>query len=252
MRLNYSLPLSGIDAAILVGGLGTRLRGVVDDVPKPLAPVLGRPFLYYLLDMLARYGVRSITLCSGYLAELVRDKVGDEWLGIPIHHSVEDQPLGTAGALALAKGFLKSDRVLVMNGDTWLEPDFTSFRQLAQNCDCCIASVRVTDASRYGLLEYNRSGRLIAFREKSCTLAGPRSINAGVYFLSQPLLSTLPKCRMSLETHILPGLVAEGRVLVFESTSPFLDIGIPSDYAAASDFLAAMNSRAGKAKSGKL
>jgi len=80
------IPLSNIDVAILVGGLGTRLRDVVDDVPKPLAPVLGRPFLFYLLDMLALRGARSVTLCSGYMAGFVKDKTRPEWLGMPMQN----------------------------------------------------------------------------------------------------------------------------------------------------------------------
>lgn len=248
MRLHSSLSLSGIDVAILVGGLGTRLRGVLDDMPKPLAPVLGRPFLHYLLDMLAQHGARSVTLCSCYMAYRFCEMIGTEWQDMPIHHSIESEPMGTAGALALAKRFCKSDQVLVMNGDTWLEPYFPGFLKAAKNCVCCIASVSVPDASRYGLLEYDRSGRLKAFREKSRTAIGPGPVNAGVYFLSQELLSTLPTRRMSLETQILPSFVAEARVCVFETTSPFLDIGIPSDYAAASDFLTAVTSQAHKAK----
>jgi dTDP-glucose pyrophosphorylase/8-oxo-dGTP pyrophosphatase MutT (NUDIX family) len=230
-----SLPLSGIDAAILVGGLGTRLRGVVDDVPKPFAPVLGRPFLFYILDMLALRGARSVTLCSGYMAEFVREKTGAEWLGMPIHHSVETEPLGTAGALAHAREFLKSPRVLVINGDTWLEPDFQAFLETAERCDFGIAAAKVPDASRYGTLETASDGRLLAFREKSPTPA-PGLINAGMYLVSQEILATLPQKRTSLETEILPGLAEAGRIQVFETDSPFLDIGIPSDYAAAPEF----------------
>jgi dTDP-glucose pyrophosphorylase/8-oxo-dGTP pyrophosphatase MutT (NUDIX family) len=230
-----TLPLSGIDAAILVGGLGTRLRGVVDDVPKPFAPVLGRPFLFYILDMLALRGARSVTLCSGYMAEFVRKKTDAEWLGMPIHHSVENKPLGTAGALANAKNFLTSPHVLVINGDTWLEPDFQPFLENAERCDFCIAAAKVPDASRYGTLETALDGRLLAFREKSAAPA-PGLINAGMYLISQKILATLPQKRTSLETEILPGLAAAGRIQVFETDSPFLDIGIPSDYAAAPDF----------------
>lgn len=235
MNPSKSLPLSGIDAAILIGGLGTRLRGVVDDVPKPFAPVLGRPFLFYMLDMLALRGARSVTLCSGYMADYVKEKIGTDWLGMPINHSVETEPLGTAGALAHAKGFLKSDRVLVINGDTWIEPDFQGFHQAAERSDFCIATVQVPDASRYGTLEYDASGRLLAFREKSPS-AAPGAINAGHYLVAQEMIASLPDERASLETQVLPGLAAKGRISVFETKSPFLDIGIPADYAAATDF----------------
>lgn len=235
MAEQKSLPLAGIDAAILVGGLGTRLRSVVDDVPKPFAPVLGRPFLFYLLDMLALRGARSVTLCSGYMAEFVHDKTGTEWLGMPIHHSVEAEPLGTAGALANARNFLNSARVLVINGDTWLTPDFQAFLEAAIRCDFCIAAAQVSDASRYGTLETASDARLLAFHEKSPTPA-PSLINAGMYLVSQEILAILPKKRTSLETKILPGLASAGRIKVFKTDSPFLDIGIPSDYAAAPEF----------------
>jgi D-glycero-alpha-D-manno-heptose 1-phosphate guanylyltransferase len=235
VSISNSLPLSGIDAAILVGGLGTRLRGVVNDVPKPFAPVLGRPFLFFLLDMLALRGARSVTLCSGYMAEFVREKIGTEWLGMPIHHSVETEPLGTAGALAHAKEFLKSSRVLVLNGDTWFEPHFPNLLAAAESSEFCIASAQVPDASRYGTLEIDPADRILAFKEKSPT-ASPGLINAGLYLLSRNIIDSIPPGRLSLETQVLPGLVAAARVNVFKSPSPFLDIGIPSDYAAAAAF----------------
>lgn len=230
-----TLPLSGIDAAILVGGLGTRLRGVVDNVPKPLAPVLGRPFLFYLLDMLALRGARSVTLCSGYMADFVQEKTGSEWMGMPVHHSIEKEPMGTAGALALAKNFLQSDRVLTMNGDTWFEPDFKAFAEAAEGSEFCIAAAQVPDASRYGTLEWDADGSLISFKEKSNSPASG-SINAGVYFVSQKLLASLRVEPLSLERSVLSRLTLERRVKVFLSASPFLDIGIPSDYAAAAGF----------------
>jgi NDP-sugar pyrophosphorylase family protein len=235
MRIAPTLPLSGIDVAILVGGLGTRLREVVDNVPKPLAPVLGRPFLFYLLDMLALRGARSVTLCSGYMADFVQQKTGSEWMGMRIHHSVEKEPMGTGGALALAKVFLKSERVLVMNGDTWFEPDFKAFADAAEGSEFCIASAQVPDASRYGTLDWDAEGRLISFKEKSESPA-PGSINAGVYLVSQNLLASLRVEPLSLERAVLPALTLERRVKVFPTDAPFLDIGIPSDYAAAAGF----------------
>lgn len=235
MQTSESLPLAGIDVAILVGGLGTRLRGVVDDVPKPLAPVLGRPFLYYLLDMLSLRGARSVTLCSGYMAGFVEEKTGMEWLGMPIRHSVENEPMGTAGALALARDELQSERVLVLNGDTWLEPDFKALEDTAENSDFCIAGAAVPDASRYGMLEWDASGRLISFSEKNQS-GTPGSINAGMYLITQNLLASLPVEPHSLERQVLPGLTFEGRVKVFPTDSPFLDIGTPGDYARAGEF----------------
>ena len=234
------MPLSDIDVAILVGGLGTRLRGVVDDVPKPLAPVLGRPFLFYLLDMLALRGARSVTLCSGYMAGFVKEKTGTKWLGMPIHHSVENEPMGTAGALALARKYLRSHRVLVLNGDTWLEPDFEAFAAASENSDFCIAGASVPDASRYGMLEWDASGRLVAFTEKTQS-ATSGTINAGMYLITQNLLASLPVEPLSLEREVLPALTVERRVKVFPADSPFLDIGTPESFQLADEFFTTHN-----------
>lgn len=230
------LPLSGTDCAVLVGGLGTRLHGVVHDLPKPLAPVHGRPFLFYLLDMLALRGARSVTLCSGHLAGTIQKSTGSQWLGMPVHHSIESTPLLTAGALALAKTTLQSDRVLVCNGDTWFEPDFTRFFLAAEDSDFCIAAATVPDATRYGRILWDQSGRLTSFLEKN-PQGGASPINSGVYLLSQEMLRSLPAEPLSLERGLLPGLVAGGRAKVHPSTGAFLDIGTPEDFATAADFI---------------
>ncbi len=236
MRL-APLPLSNIDAAILVGGRGTRLRGVVDDVPKPLAPVLERPFLFYQLDMLALRGARSVTLCCGYKADLVRERVGSDWLGMPVNFSIESEPLGTAGALSFARGMLKSDHVLVLNGDSWLEPAWAGFVEAADSirAECCLSLVRVPDSGRFGSVE-TEDGLVTAFLEK-CADRKAGLINGGVYLLSQDLLSTLPAEPYSLERSIFPSLLLEQRLRGVITESPFLDIGIPESYAAAGAFL---------------
>ena len=170
------------------------------------------------------------------MADFVQEKTGSEWMGMPIHHSVEMEPMGTAGALALAKNFLQSERVLIMNGDTWFEPDFKAFAEAAAGSEFCIAAAQVPDASRYGTLEWDSDSCLISFTEKSDSPASG-TINAGVYFVSQKLLASLPVEPLSLERAVLPALVLERRIKIFQSASPFLDIGIPSDYAAAAGFL---------------
>ncbi len=99
------------------------------------------------------------------MADFVQEKTGSEWMGMPIHHSVEKEPLGTAGALALAKNFLQSERVLIMNGDTWFEPDFKASAEVAEGSEFCIAAAQVPDASRYGTLEWDADERLISFKK---------------------------------------------------------------------------------------
>ena len=240
MRM-FELPLSGIDAAVLVGGLGTRLRDVVADVPKPLAPVLGRPFLFYILDMLALRGVRSVTLCCGYKAGVVSGTVGDDWLGMPVNYSIESDPLGTGGALGLARQYLRSDSVLVLNGDSWLEPDWTSFREAAESdaAYACLSLVDVTDSSRFGSVKL-AGNRVVAF-EKNLNAGRGGLINGGVYLLSQEMLSALSGFQCSLESDVFPVLAGEGRLAGLVGDSPFLDIGIPESYAVANEFISALN-----------
>lgn len=231
------LPLAGIDAAILVGGLGTRLRGVVSDVPKPLAPVLGRPFLFYILDMLALRGARSATLCCGYKAEMVSAAVGSEWLGMPVGYSVEPGPMGTGGALGLAREHLRSDPVLLLNGDSWLEPDWLELREAAagDGIDACLSLVNVVDSSRFGAVRLN-GNRVVAFEGSSGT-GCPGPINGGACLISRRVLASLPPSPCSLEADVFPVLAAEGRLAGLVSGSPFLDIGIPGSYAMAADFM---------------
>ncbi|MEI6073128.1 MAG: sugar phosphate nucleotidyltransferase [Verrucomicrobiae bacterium] len=235
-----NLPLAGIDAAILVGGMGTRLRGVVDDVPKPLAPVLGRPFLYYQLDMLALRGARSVTLCCGYKAGLVRETIGSDWLGMPVNYSVESEPLGTGGALSLARQLLASPLVLVLNGDSWLEPDWADFVEAAgdSRAEVSLALVEVPDSGRFGTVGIE-DGLVIDFKEKSASRQAGL-INGGVYLVSQDVLGTLQEGPCSLEKDIFPALALERRLRGMVAQSPFLDIGVPGDYAAAGNFFSAL------------
>ena len=230
-----SLPLDSIDVAVLVGGLGTRLRGVVADIPKPLAPVLGRPFLFYQLDVLALRGARSVTLCCGYKADLVRETVGSEWLGMPVNYSVETTPLGTGGALRLAGPFLTSSRVLVLNGDSWLEPEWTALREAADGgSEGSLALVQVADSGRFGAVDMD-GGIVTAFKEKD-TMGQSGLINGGIYLLSQGLLAALPDGPHSLERDVFPALALRKCLSGVVAKSPFLDIGVPESYAAAGDF----------------
>ncbi|MEX1118736.1 MAG: nucleotidyltransferase family protein, partial [Terrimicrobiaceae bacterium] len=220
------LPLTNTDVAILVGGMGTRLRGVVDDVPKPLAPVLGRPFLFYQLDMLALRGARSVTLCCGYKADLVREMTGTSWLGMMLQHSVETEPLGTAGALALAGPFLTSPHVVVMNGDSWLDPEWSHFLHVAgePQTDGCLALARVPDASRFGTVGMD-DGKITSFHEK-CETHDPGLINGGVYLISKKILTALPLRNHSLEREVFPAMAAGAHLAGSFTESPFLDIGV--------------------------
>ena len=221
------------EAIVLAGGFGTRLRGIVDDVPKPLAPVAGRPFLAWLLDRLAAGGMRRCILATGYLSELIEERIGRRWQGMDIAYSLEPAPLGTGGAIRLAAKQLQGDAAHVLNGDTWLEYDPAALEAAAResNAPMAIALARVEDVARYGAVDIDH-GRVSGFREKG--EAGPGWINAGCYFLGADALAALPaRDAFSFEQEVLQPRVQAGAVAAFTVTAGFIDIGVPEDYARA-------------------
>lgn len=220
------------EAIVLVGGLGTRLRAVVDNLPKPLAPVAGRPFLAWVLDHLAERRIRRVILATGYMGELVREVVGRRWSGMDVVYSQETEPLGTGGAVRAASVWLQGDGVHVLNGDTFLAYDPAALELLVRTsgADIGVALAHVGDVGRYGAAT-RRDAWLEAFEEKGG--AGAGWINAGCYFLRSPVLGSLPAGASSLETALLAPAVTAGRVVGYDHTSGFIDIGVPDDYARA-------------------
>lgn len=228
-----------ITAAILAGGLGTRLRAVVTDRPKALAEVHGRPFLSFLLDQLAAARIRDVVLCIGYRGEQVRAAFGDAYGGLRLRYSQERELLGTAGALRLALPLLQSDPVLVMNGDSFCETDLRAFARWhwERGAEATLLLVRVPDAGRYGRVEVDAAGRVLRFEEKGST-GDPGWVNAGVYLLSRRLLGTIPAGRpVSLEHQVFPAWIGRG-LYGYRTAGRFLDIGTPEAYAMAEAFFA--------------
>ena len=220
-------------AIILAGGLGTRLRGVIGEVPKPLAPVQGRPFIAWQLDLLAAQGIGTVVLATGYRAAMFREALGVDWHGMRLVHTPEPELLGTGGAIAHAAQGLGGGPVLVVNGDTFLRLDLCRFGATMRQPDawCSLAVVRVSDTARFGALHVV-DGRVFAIHEKGS--AGPGLINGGWYWLSAQALQALPVGQAySFERDVLPGWVDQHRVLVYTETCDFIDIGVPSDYATA-------------------
>jgi D-glycero-alpha-D-manno-heptose 1-phosphate guanylyltransferase len=231
--------LDSLATLILVGGLGTRLRSVLPrDVPKPLAPIGGRPFLSYLLQFLARQGVNHVILSTGFLSR-VFDQVIKESSpsGIKITFSKESEPLGTAGAIRQARRFLTTDPVLILNGDSiclaTISPMVTA--HLEKNAKASAMLVWVNDIRRFGAVQLNEAGQISGFGEKIAA-GGPGLINAGVYLLSGRALDDLPeKVPCSLEYDVFPRWIGSG-FYGFVSRAPFIDIGTPESYAAAEKF----------------
>jgi D-glycero-alpha-D-manno-heptose 1-phosphate guanylyltransferase len=215
------------EAVVLAGGLGTRLRPVVSDVPKPLAPIAGRPFLHWLLDGLARQGIARVVLATGYMAGSIRDAVGATHAGIEVLHAPEPAPLGTGGAIWAALGHCAGERVFVLNGDTWLGAALAPITAEAPRADIVMAVRPVADRSRYGSVRVE-GGRVVGMTPKGLT--GPGLVNAGLYLMRRDLPARRPIAgAFSFENEVLaaPG---DLDIRAHRSDAPFIDIGTPEDF----------------------
>jgi NDP-sugar pyrophosphorylase family protein len=230
-----------MEAIILAGGKGTRLRSLVKDVPKPMAEVAGRPFLEWLLLTLKTQGLQRAVLCTGYRAEVIESYFKDgASLEMELRYSRECNPLGTGGAVRHALDMVQAERLLVLNGDSFCRIDLSRLRKTHLDC-LALATLWVVhreDCSRYGQVFLSDDGTVIRFTEKSPTVE-PGLINAGVYLLERKLVESIPDRReASLEKEVFPSLIGNGLVGVI-GNGPFLDIGTPEDYMRASAFITA-------------
>ena len=228
-----------VTAIILAGGKGTRLREVVADRPKVLAPVAGRPFLAYLLDQVERAGVRRVILSTGHMAEQFADVIGHRHNGIEINYAREESPLGTGGAIKFAAAQSNSPHVLVMNGDSYFDADLVSYTawHAAGGQDASLLLVKVPDASRFGTVELRPDGEHVAaFLEKQ-GVARPGLINAGIYLLRQDAIYRIPDGPCSIERDVFPSWLDAFDVRGWVTDGEFIDIGIPTDYERSHDFM---------------
>ena len=220
---------------LLVGGLGTRLRSVVKDVPKPMAPVNGRPFLEHLICHYRDSAIRHFVLCVAYKAEHIERHFGNgDGLGVEIEYSREEELLGTGGALALAARFVRTDPFLAANGDSYSGFDLRGMVKAHEEKRACatLLTAEVPDTSRYGLIQHDTEGRITGALEKKSP-GGPGEINSGVYLLGSEVIRMVRRDRVcSLERDVFPLLI--GRAFYcFRGSGVFLDIGVPSDLARA-------------------
>lgn len=224
-------------AIILAGGFGSRLRSVVPNLPKPLAPIHGMPFLHYLLEDLKSQGVRRTVISTGYLAEIIEARLGHQHGPMEILYSREDAPLGTGGALKLAiDRFGLNKEVLALNGDTYfpapLEHMLSVLRK-TPSAHFAIALKRLPYADRYGTVELAKNGTIGCFVEKGLKRDG--LINGGIYALRTKVFDAIaPGEFFSLETTLLVPLAETGSLVGLPFDAPFIDIGMPEDYARAS------------------
>ncbi len=228
-------------AIILAGGLGTRLRSVVADVPKPMASIEGRPFLEYQLDYWISRGISHFILAVGYKHEVISAYFGSTYHGAKLTYSIEDTPLGTGGGFLLALKKTTEDLVLLLNGDTFFDIDFkyleTQHRE--KSADVTFSVFRTFEAGRYMGMDIDKDGRVKSLATNNSELG--RLANGGVYLVKTSAIMDGYKAsdaKVSLEDDIFPGMV-NNRAQMFSVSfeGRFIDIGVPSDYQRAAEVL---------------
>lgn len=241
-----------MEAILLCGGLGTRLRSVVSDRPKPMADIAGKPFLHYFVRMLSEKGVERFIFALGYMGEQIEAyfRDGREY-GISIAYSYEESPLGTGGAIRNALPKMQEEDVLVLNADTYFDTDYRSLfqEQRMKRADMTIASREIEDISRYGAIVKDTDGRVLRWNEKQSgsgetmpdsaeTLArseetAPKrgEINGGIYVMKKSLIEKIPVGKQSLENDCIPVWLSHSvKIHALPSDGYFMDIGVPEDY----------------------
>jgi NDP-sugar pyrophosphorylase family protein len=230
--------LLDIDIAILTGGMGTRLKAALPDLPKGLAPVMGRPFLTHLLDRLAVFGVTRTVLCTGYLGDMIQSALGMSYAGIRLAYSLEPTPLDTGGALRLAFPLFHHETIMVLNGDSYVHTDLSVFRSWFRQCgaQAALLLAQASNASCFGRVQLGNDDEIRAFMEKdgeSC----PGWVNAGIYLFAKSVIESIePDCRVSLERQIFPAMVGSD-LKGYQTQADLLDIGTPESLERAEQFL---------------
>jgi len=218
-------------AIVLAGGLGTRLREAVPDLPKCMAPVAGRPFLYHVINYLRKQGITSFIFSLGYKHEVIEQYLKDEFHTLDYQCVIETEPLGTGGAIQLSCRHASEKQVLVTNGDTLFKVDLAELASFhkAQDADCTLALKPMKNFDRYGMVEINKKGIVESFREKQFYTDG--LINGGVYLLNvERFLSHSYPLKFSFEKDYLEQQVEQGALSAQAQDGYFIDIGIPDDY----------------------
>jgi mannose-1-phosphate guanylyltransferase len=226
-----------MQALILVGGEGTRLRPLTETVPKPALPLVDRPFISYIVGWLAKHGVDEVIMACGFKADAVRDVLGEGGAGGPLLRYIEEpEPLGTAGAIRYAADHL-DERFLVLNGDVLADLDLSALVRFHEerSSQATLGLYSVEDPTGYGLVSRDDEGRILDFLEKpELGHAAPGEVNAGTYVLERSVLEAIPEGRaVSIEREVFPRLIGDGlNGLSLEGY--WMDIGTPERYLQAS------------------
>jgi D-glycero-alpha-D-manno-heptose 1-phosphate guanylyltransferase len=219
------------EVIILAGGLGTRLQGVVSNIPKPMAPIAGKPFLDYIFYYLRQFPIKKVILAVGYKYEVIEVAFGNHYLGMDIEYAIEKEPLGTGGAIINAFRQTCCDDLFLINGDTFFNVDLEALSNQHQttNAQLTLSLKELQDFDRYGTVTLNGS-RVTSFNEKQPMKNG--LINGGVYALNRSLFENpeLP-AKFSFEKDVMEKQVSLINMQAYISDGYFIDIGIPEDYA---------------------
>ncbi len=228
-------------AVILAGGLGSRLGNLTKQVPKPLLPIRGIPFLERYLKLLFKKGFDHVVLAVGYKSEAIKSHF-DEMSLIPhIEYSQENELLGTGGAIKKCLDLIDTENFFVINGDSYINVDYKEMfkTHLKNSCSITIASIYKKNASRYGIINFDKKNRVINFKEKGNNKSG--YINAGIYLLNKKkvakFFNKIEKNKFSFEDLILGNQTKEKNMRIYQVDGQFLDIGIPKDYYRSQDIL---------------
>ncbi len=219
------------EAIILAGGLGTRLRSIISEVPKCMAPVAGRPFLAFIISYLQKQGVEQFIFSLGFKHEVITEFLKNEYASLHYSTVIEKEPLGTGGAIMLACHAVKGQHTLIVNGDTLYDIDLQQLSGFHQqkNSSCSIALKPMKNFSRYGSVETDQDDHITVFNEKKFCSKG--LINGGIYALKKDSLAEkdFPPV-FSFEKEFLEKNTGSGRLFGMSFDNYFIDIGIPEDY----------------------
>jgi D-glycero-alpha-D-manno-heptose 1-phosphate guanylyltransferase len=221
--------IEGVDTVILCGGLGTRLKGVAKDLPKPMVDIHGKPFLDIIIDYIASFGFRRFILCSGYKADVIAEYYKKKNDGLEYVLSEEDAPLGTGGAVVQARNLISSKVFLGLNGDSFCQIDLKKFFEfhLEKKANVSIALTSIDDPQDYGSIDLNENQEITGFNEKSATPSGCGLINTGIYLFDRRSMDSFPAGKkLSLEYDVFPSFVEKG-LHGYVGSAQLYDIGTP-------------------------
>lgn len=218
------------EAIILAGGMGTRLKSVIADLPKPMAPINEKPFLEYMLNYLKRYKIEHVVLSVGYKWKEIEGYFGKSFNGMQLSYAIEEEPLGTGGGIRLAMNSLKGNDCFILNGDTFFDVNLHDLAEFhyAHQADLCITVKRKRDFFRYGTVKLEVC-KVSAFEEKKPVKSG--LINGGVYITHKQVFDQfdLPD-KFSFERDFMEKYLSDLKIFAMRCSEYFIDIGIPADY----------------------